>query len=56
MHQLIVGQIDLDRMDYLKRDSFFSGANEGNINSNRIIEMMVVVTINWLLKKKASTL
>ena len=37
MHQLIVGQIDLDRMDYLKRDSFFSGANEGNINSNRII-------------------
>jgi hypothetical protein len=43
MHQLIVGQIDLDRMDYLKRDSFYSGATEGNINSKRIIEMMTVV-------------
>ena len=42
MHQLITGQIDLDRMDYLKRDSFYSGATEGNINSKRIIEMMVV--------------
>ena len=53
MHQLIVGQIDLDRMDYLKRDSFFSGANEGNINSNRIIEMMVVVDDQLAFEEKS---
>ena len=53
MHQLIVGQIDLDRMDYLKRDSFFSGANEGNINSNRIIEMMVVVDGQLAFEEKS---
>ena len=53
MHRLIVGQIDLDRMDYLKRDSFFSGANEGNINSNRIIEMMVVVDDQLAFEEKS---
>ena len=53
MHHLIVGQIDLDRMDYLKRDSFFSGANEGNINSNRIIEMMVVVDDQLAFEEKS---
>ena len=53
MHQLIVGQVDLDRMDYLKRDSFYSGATEGNINSNRIIEMMVVVDDQLAFEEKS---
>ena len=52
MHQLIVGQIDLDRMDYLKRDSFYSGATEGNINSKRIIEMMTVVDDQLAFEEK----
>jgi HD superfamily phosphohydrolase len=53
MHQLIAGQIDLDRMDYLKRDSFYSGATEGNINSKRIIEMMVVVDDRLAFEEKS---
>lgn len=42
-HQLISSQIDLDRLDYLRRDSFFTGVSEGNINSERIITMMNVI-------------
>ena len=53
MHQLIEGQVDLDRMDYLKRDSFYSGATEGNINSKRIIEMMVVVDDQLAFEEKS---
>jgi uncharacterized protein len=53
MHQLIVGQVDLDRMDYLKRDSFYSGATEGNINSKRIIEMMAVVDDQLAFEEKS---
>lgn len=53
MYKLIVGQIDLDRMDYLKRDSFYSGATEGNINSNRIIEMIVVVDDQLAFEEKS---
>lgn len=41
-NQLISSQIDVDRLDYLKRDSFFSGVSEGNINTQRIISMMNV--------------
>lgn len=41
-HQLISSHIDLDRLDYLKRDSFYSGVTEGNINSERLISMMMV--------------
>ena len=52
MHQLIVGQIDLDRMDYLKRDSFYSGATEGNINSKRIIEMIAVINDQLVFEEK----
>jgi HD superfamily phosphohydrolase len=40
LHQLISSQLDVDRLDYLNRDSFYSGVNEGIINSNRIISMM----------------
>lgn len=42
MNQLISGQLDMDRLDYLKRDSFYSGVAEGNINSERLISMLCV--------------
>lgn len=42
MIQLISSQMDMDRMDYLKRDSFYSGVAEGNINSERLIQMINV--------------
>ncbi|SFH77074.1 HD domain-containing protein [Halpernia frigidisoli] len=41
-NQLVSSQIDVDRLDYLKRDSFFSGVSEGNVNAQRIISMMNV--------------
>ena len=40
LHQLISSQLDVDRLDYLNRDSFYSGVNEGIINSERIISML----------------
>ncbi len=51
-HQLISGQIDLDRLDYLRRDSFFTGVSEGNINSERIITMMNVVNDELVIDVK----
>ena len=42
LHQLVSGQLDVDRLDYLRRDSFFSGVVEGNIGSARIIKMLDV--------------
>ena len=42
LHQLISGQLDMDRLDYLKRDSFFTGVSEGVINTDRIISMLNV--------------
>ncbi len=48
LHQLISSQLDTDRLDYLKRDSFFSGVVEGNIGSDRIIKMLDV-TEDWNL-------
>ena len=42
LHQLISGQLDMDRMDYLKRDSFFTGVTEGVIGSDRIVRMLNV--------------
>lgn len=42
LHQLISSQLDTDRLDYLKRDSFFSGVTEGTIGSDRIIKMLNV--------------
>jgi len=52
MHQLICGQVDLDRMDYLKRDSFYTGVTEGNINGERIIAMMNVVDDQLVFEEK----
>ncbi|NDW09191.1 HD domain-containing protein [Dysgonomonas sp. 520] len=40
LHQLVSGQLDVDRLDYLRRDSFYSGVTEGNIGSDRIIKML----------------
>jgi len=42
LHQLVSGQLDMDRLDYLKRDSFFTGVTEGVIGSDRIIKMLNV--------------
>ncbi len=42
LHQLISGQLDMDRLDYLKRDSFYTGVSEGTINSERLISMLNV--------------
>src|SRR5690554_2288439 len=42
LSQLLSGQLDMDRLDYLRRDSFYSGVSEGNIGSARIIKMLNV--------------
>ena len=52
MLQLISSQLDLDRMDYLKRDSFYSGVAEGNISSDRLIQMMIVVDDQLVIEEK----
>lgn len=52
LHQLISGQLDMDRMDYIKRDSFFSGVTEGAIGSDRIIKMLQVVDDNLVVEAK----
>ena len=52
MLQLISSQLDMDRMDYLKRDSFYSGVAEGNINSDRLIQMMTVKNDELLVEEK----
>lgn len=52
MLQLISSQLDMDRMDYLKRDSFFTGVAEGNINSDRLIQMMSVVNDVLVIEEK----
>lgn len=53
MLQLISSQLDMDRMDYLRRDSFYTGVAEGNINSERIIQMMNVVDDTLVIEEKA---
>ena len=52
MYQLISGQIDMDRADYLKRDSFYTGVAEGNINSERIITMLSVFDDELVIEEK----
>ena len=52
MNQLISSQMDMDRLDYLKRDSFYSGAVEGNINSERLITMLNVVDDELVVEEK----
>lgn len=52
MYQLISSQLDMDRADYLKRDSFYTGVAEGNINSERLITMMNVVDDELVIEEK----
>lgn len=52
MCQLVSGQLDMDRADYLKRDSFYTGVAEGNINSERLITMLHVVDDNLVVEEK----
>ena len=51
-HQLVSGQLDMDRADYLKRDSFYTGVPEGNINSERLITMLNVVDDQLVVEEK----
>ncbi|HZH70620.1 MAG TPA: HD domain-containing protein, partial [Flavobacteriaceae bacterium] len=50
--QLISGQLDMDRLDYLKRDSFYAGTPEGNINAERLISMLNVVDDELVVEEK----
>ena len=50
LHQLISSQIDMDRLDYLRRDCFFTGVTEGNIGSARIIKMLNVKDDNIVVE------
>ena len=52
LHQLVSSQLDMDRMDYLNRDSFFTGVAEGVIASDRIIKMLHVVDDELVVEEK----
>ena len=52
LHQLISSQLDMDRLDYLRRDSFYTGVTEGNIGSARIIKMLNVVADRLVVEQK----
>jgi HD superfamily phosphohydrolase len=52
LHQLVSSQLDMDRLDYLKRDSFFTGVSEGIISSDRIIKTLNVVNDNLVVEAK----
>jgi len=52
LHQLISSQLDLDRLDYLRRDSFFTGVSEGSVGINRILKTMRVFKGNIVIEKK----
>lgn len=52
LHQLISSQLDMDRLDYLKRDSFYTGVAEGTINSERLITMLYVKNDNLVVEEK----
>jgi hypothetical protein len=53
LHQLVSGQLDVDRMDYLNRDSFFTGVAEGVIGYDRILKMLTVKDGNLVVEEKA---
>ncbi len=52
LHELISGQIDMDRLDYLRRDSFFTGVIEGSVGSDRIIRMLNVIDDSLVIDEK----
>lgn len=51
-HQLVSSQLDVDRMDYLRRDSFYTGVSEGIINTDRIIKMLTVIDDKIAVEEK----
>jgi HD superfamily phosphohydrolase len=53
LHQLVSGQLDVDRMDYLNRDSFFTGVVEGAIGYDRILKMLTVYNGELMIEEKA---
>lgn len=53
LHQLVSGQLDMDRMDYLTRDSFFTGVSEGVIGYDRILKMLMVHEGALMVEEKA---
>ena len=53
LYQLISGQLDMDRMDYLTRDSFFTGVSEGVIGYDRILKMLIVYNGELMVEEKA---
>ncbi len=53
LHQLVSGQLDVDRMDYLTRDSFFTGVIEGAIGYDRILKMLTVYEGQLMIEEKA---
>ncbi len=52
LHQLVTSQLDMDRLDYIRRDSFFTGVTEGTIGTDRIIKMLNVVDDQLVVEKK----
>lgn len=52
LHQLVSSQLDMDRLDYLKRDSFYTGVSEGVISSDRIIKMLTIVDDELAVEEK----
>jgi len=52
LHQLVSSQLDVDRMDYLNRDSFYSGVSEGIISYDRILQMLTVVNDELMVEEK----
>ena len=52
LNQLISSQLDIDRLDYLKRDSFYTGVAEGNVNSERLITMLNVINNELVVEQK----
>lgn len=52
LHQLVSGQLDVDRMDYLMRDSFFTGVNEGVIGYDRILKMLTIHKGELMIEEK----
>ncbi|MBA2744679.1 MAG: HD domain-containing protein [Flavisolibacter sp.] len=53
LHQLVSGQLDVDRMDYLTRDSFFTGVIEGAVGYDRILKMLTVYEGELMIEEKA---
>ncbi len=52
LHQLVSGQLDMDRLDYLKRDSFYTGVPEGTVNAQRLITMLNVKDDKLVVEEK----